>query len=239
MDETIKKRKSKWITSYSSITVQEAEKRLNIRFNNIISKSCKIENLLDLESINKNTYDIKDKIYERIVEYIEAEEYPSISEYTFKEANIFDLVGTILIPLISYFKHKEKKESIVLRREKEIIATDNKTGGNEEFVIVDVISVTKERFILIIESKRSNIGDAMKQCLLSVKDAYDNNNDKRIMYGFMTTGDSWQLVSYDGNIFKMSEDFKIIFPTMKNNKKRWIDDFSILIDALYFILLQN
>lgn len=239
MDDTNKKRKSKWVTSYSSITIQEAEKRLNIRFNNIISNSCKIENLLDLKNINKKTYDIKNKIYERIVEYIEVEEYPSLSSYTFKEANIFDLVGTILIPLISDFKHKEQNDSIVLRREKEIISIDNKTGGNEEFVIVDVINITQERFILIIESKRSSIGDAMKQCLLSVKDAYDNNNDGKNIYGFMTTGDSWQLVTYNGINFNMSEDFKIIFPTMKNNKKRWIDEFSILIDAIYFILLQN
>lgn len=211
-------------TPYSSITTHEADERLN----NIISNSYKIEKLLDLKNIDIKTYDIKNKIYERIVEYIESKD---------KETNIFELVGIILIPLISYFKDKEKKESIVLRREKEIIATDSKTGRNKDFVIIDIISVTKERFVLIIEPK--NLGDSMKQCLLSIKDAYDNNNDKRKMYCFMTTGDSWQLVSYDGNIFKMSEEFKIIFPTMKNNKKRWIDEFSILIDALYFILLQN
>ena len=32
-------------------------------------------------------------------------------------------------------------------------------GGYEEFVVVDGITVTKERFVLIVEAKRSSLGD--------------------------------------------------------------------------------
>lgn len=38
----------------------------------------------------------------------------------------------------------------------------------EEIVIVDLVSANEERFILVVEAKRSSLGQAMKQCLLAI-----------------------------------------------------------------------
>ena len=65
--------------------------------------------------------------------------------------------------------------SIQLRREKEVISVDGETGGTEKFVMVDLVSVTEEKFTPIVEAKRSFLGQAMKQCLLVMKDMGDKN----------------------------------------------------------------
>jgi len=38
------------------------------------------------------------------------------------------------------------------------MAEDEETGGYEEFVVVDRIEITEERYILIIEAKRDSLG---------------------------------------------------------------------------------
>ena len=65
------------------------------------------------------------------------------------EANITDLVLFITSPIIEDFIHKTGRDTVRLAREKKIISVDTKTGGYEEFVVVDGISVTEERYILI------------------------------------------------------------------------------------------
>jgi hypothetical protein len=60
-------------------------------------------------------------------------------------------------------------ESIQLRSEKEVVSTDGGAGSTEEFVVVDLILVKEEKFILVVEAKRSSLGQAVKQCLLSMK----------------------------------------------------------------------
>lgn len=73
-------------------------------------------------------------------------------------------------------------------REKEIISTDNETdetGGAGEFVVMDRISVGEEKLVVVMKAKRSSIGEAMKQCLLAMKDARDNNGGGEV-YGFVT-----------------------------------------------------
>lgn len=62
---------------------------------------------------------------------------------------------------------------------------------------MDMIEVTGQSFIFVIEAKRSSLGEAMKQCLLAMKDIQDNNGGGDV-YGFITTGDSWQILRYDG-----------------------------------------
>lgn len=49
-----------------------------------------------------------------------------------------------------------------MAREKEIISNDNKTGDVEEFVVIDRIAVSKQKFVLIIEARRSSAGEVLK-----------------------------------------------------------------------------
>ena len=95
----------------------------------------------------------KEKVYGRIKEYLEIEGYPAEAESDFKVPSIIDLVyATIsLIPRDSIRTVQHK--NISLRREKEIIGTDKETGGYEESVVVDLISVTEEKFIIVRREK--------------------------------------------------------------------------------------
>lgn len=138
----------------------------------------------------------KETVYRNIVDYLEIEGYPTQSRTDFKEANISDLVYATISPIISDFRRKTKR-NLRLQREKEIVSVDSKTSGTEEFVLIDLISVTKDKFVLVIEAKRTSVGEAMKQLLLAMKDARDIN-DEGTLYGFTTTGDLWQMVTYDG-----------------------------------------
>ena len=58
----------------------------------------------------------------------------------------------------------------------------------------------EEKFVLIFEGKRSSVGEAMKQCLLALQDARDNNGEGKV-YGFITVGDHWRMLCYDGSKF--------------------------------------
>lgn len=177
---------------------------------------------------------IKEKVYDRIVECLANEGYPTEASADFKEANISDFVYAIIGPILFDFGQKTERKRPRLVREKEIISTDNETGGAEEFVVMDRISVGQERFVLIVEAKRSSLGEAMKQCLLAMKDARDNNGGGEV-YGFVTTGDTWRMLKYDGE-FQMTNKIDVLFDTMSEEKERWMKDYTILVDCMYAAL---
>lgn len=129
----------------------------------------------------------KEKVYDRILEYLQIEGYPAEGDPDFKESNINHLVYATITPILSDFIHKTGRVTVQLRSEKEIVSTDGETGGTEEFTILDLISVKEERFIpIVVEAKRSSLGQAMKQCLLAMKDMKDSNGEDKV-YGFVTT----------------------------------------------------
>lgn len=105
---------------------------------------------------------IKEKGYDRIVECLSNEGYPTEASVDFKEANINDFVHAIIDPILFDFSHGTERKGLRLVREKEIISTDNETGGAEEFVVMDRISVGQEKFVVVMEAKRLSLGEAMK-----------------------------------------------------------------------------
>jgi len=54
----------------------------------------------------------------------------------------------------------------------------------------------------------------MKQYLLSIKDMWDSNGGGEV-YGFVPTGDLWQMITYDGGLFRMSRPFFAMFSGME------------------------
>lgn len=237
-----KKRKTKWITSYSSMTIPQAQERLGFRIRTI--KTVSVDEMLadNKDMFGEDRLDIilktKQRIYDNVVDYVLIEGYPTEGDPDFKEGNINDLVYSIINPIVASFIRMTGRTSIQLRREKEIISVDGETGGTEEFVMVDLVSVTEEKFVFIVEAKRSSLGLAMKQCLLSMKDAWDNNGGG-ILYGFVTTGESWQMIRYDGISFKITEKMDVLFGTMGENQQRWIKEYSILVDCMYMALANG
>ncbi|KAI5839540.1 hypothetical protein DFP73DRAFT_208286 [Morchella snyderi] len=211
-----KKRKSKWITSYSSMTNAQAEKRLGFRIRSV--KAVSVDTMLanTKYSFGREYPDAilktKERVYDNIVEYLAIEG-----------------------PVLGNFIRMTGRKSIQLRSEKEIVSPDGETGGMEDFVMVDLISVEDEKFVLIVEAKRSSLGLAMKQCLLAMKDMRANNGGVGAVYGFVTTGESWRMISYDGT-FQVTNKMDVIFDTMDEEKELWMKDFSVLVDCIYAAL---
>ena len=63
-----------------------------------------------------------------------------------------------------------------------------------------------------------------------------DRNGRGIVYGFITTGGSWRMLSYDGHTFKMTNNIEVVFDTMAEEKERWIKEFSVLVDCVYAAL---
>lgn len=221
-----------WAYSYSTITTDQAERRLDFRLSEVLESAKPIADVLrglGASSIYETRY-TKEKVYDRIVEYLKVETPPSIPSDYINKFSLNDLVYTVIAPIISDYMDVSEDDGIKIFREKEIVGVDGEIGGEVEFVVIDNISVTEEKFVLVITS-------GMKQLLLSMKDMRDRNRHGTI-YGFTTTGDKWQMVSYDGAAWTVSEDFKLMFPRMREpeQKERWMQDFSGLIDVMYFAL---
>jgi len=90
---------------------------------------------------------------------------------------------------------------------------------------------------MIIEAKRGSIWETMKQCLLSLKDAGENNGGGEV-YGFLTTGDSWRMVRYD-EAFRMTEKIDTLFYTMDEARQRWVNDYSVVVDCMYMVVTNG
>jgi len=231
-----KPRNSKWNTSYAAMTIEQAQRRLGIRLDKV--KTVPIDRMLyERLGVNKETSDaVRETVYDRIVEYIIIEGYPTEASWDFKETNVSDLVLYTIGPILAGVRNTGR--SIRLRREREIVSVDGETGGNEEFVVVDEITVEKDKFVLIIEAKRSSTGQALKQIMLSLKDARDNNEGGTV-YGFITTGQHWKMLSYDGAEFVMTDEFTVVFDTMQDNKEKWMKENSVVVDCVVVALTNG
>jgi len=124
-----------------------------------------------------------------------------------------------IIPVIASFIRKTGRTTIQLSREKVIVSEDEQTDGYEEFVVVDEIAVSEEKCLLIIEAKRSSVLQATKQLMLAMKDARGVNQGG-IIYGFVTTGEQWRMVKYDGKSFSKTEVMMLVLDTMSEEKER-------------------
>jgi len=156
----------------------------------------------------------KEIVYDRIVEYLQIGGHPTEWDPAFEESSVNNLIYSVIGPIIRNFIRTTGRRSIQLQTEKEIVSEDGETGGREEFAIMDLISEDEEVFIFIIEAKRTSVGKGMRQCFLALKDARDDHNKgEGIVYGFITTGEDWRMIKYDGT-FQMTEKFKMLFDTL-------------------------
>ena len=101
-------------------------------------------------------------------------------------ANINNLVLLIITPIIYEFKRRTGRKKVKLQREKNI-SGDSETGGYEGSV-VDAISLTEEKYFLIVEAKEESLSTVMWQCLLALKDMGHSNHGS-VIYSFVTIGD--------------------------------------------------
>lgn len=169
------------------------------------------------------------------MEYLEGEGYPGEENPEFKESNVSDLVLIIVLPIVTDSKRKSGRD-LRLTREKKIISTDNTLVGEEEFIVMDRIKITEQKFVCIMEGRRGSTGEGVKQCLLALKDGWENNNLKdSFLYGFVTTGEDWKMYRYDGKSFVATKKFSVLFRGMEKDKKGWIEHSSVVVDLLYSV----
>ncbi|KAF8466159.1 hypothetical protein BDZ91DRAFT_725638 [Kalaharituber pfeilii] len=238
-EEQAKKRKFPWTKSYSNMSQSDVEQRIGVTMLNLASTITAPKDMLvaagyKFDEVSEAIKTVKDEVYKQIVRYLDVEVHP-LDRANFMESNVNDLVLLIILPIIQEFKRKTGRKTVKLFREKQIISTDLQTGGYEDFVVVDAVSITEHKYVLIVEAKRESIGAAMGQCLLAMKDMCDSNHGG-VVYGFVTSGDSWRMLSYDGVTFVVSEELQAMFETMGKDKPRWLRDYSLLVDCVYAAL---
>ena len=222
------KRKPK--TSYSAMGIQEAERRLGVEISNLGSMS--VDRMLANTKRRPEGADVdatKEKVYDQILDYLYVEGYPTMANPDFTEANVHDLVYAIITPIIRELRHKTGR-NIRLARKKEIISKGDEAEGTEEVVVTtDRISVSEKKFVLIVEAH--SVGEAMKRCLLLLKDARDNNGEGEV-YGFVTTGQMWQMIRYDGASFTMTRVITAVFGGMDEDRVEWVRGSLVLVDCV-------
>ncbi|RPA90030.1 PLP-dependent transferase [Choiromyces venosus 120613-1] len=230
-----KGRNLKWTTPYSKITIREVENLLGIR---LALRGIPVKQMLEGKRglLGPDTIlEAKREVYKGLVRYLDAGGYLTESDPDFKEANINDIVAFTIYPMLALFKHKTM-QNLHLSREKEIISKDSSTSGMEEFVVMDYISHNKMKYVLIVEAKKVSLAEARKQCFLAMKDMWDCNGGGTV-YGFVTMGERWRMVSFDGT-FKMSNKMELLFDSMDTDEEGWMADYSILIEC-FNVALSN
>jgi hypothetical protein len=220
--------------SYCNLATNEANARLGFRLETV--PVIAVEAMLAKAKCSHTVLEeVRSWVYRNIVEYVRHEGYPGLNP-DLNEANINDLVYAIIIKILSGFSDATGLDGLRLKREKHIVPADSTTHGDEGFVMVDQIPPLEEKLVLIVEAKEIFLLQAMKQCFLGLKDISENNGRGSEVYGFCTTGESWQMVRYDGQDFCMTRTFEVLFEGMDQDKDLWMKKYSVVIDCMYVAL---
>lgn len=145
-------------------------------------------------------------MYDQIVQHLRIEGYHTEGNPDFKEPNFNHLVYATVSLILNDYIRQTGRATAQLQGEKGTTSTNGETGGTEELAVLDLISVQHERFIFIVEANRSSLGQAMKQPerLLAMRGMRDSNGGGMV-YGFVTTGEQWQMLEYDATSFRKAE----------------------------------
>lgn len=224
------------ITSYSDMSLFDAQQRLGLEMQSLNSNVIPISEILALKSW-VGDYAIKvmkEKVYSSIVDYLECEGYPSEFTKGFCQANVNDLVFAIISPIISGVRG-DTGTDLRLRREKEIVSVDGNTNGKVQFVVE---RESGGKFVLVIESEKSSLDEAMKRCLLAMKDIRDINGYGEV-YGFITTGERWRMFRYNGKSFRGTRKMDVVFEGMEKDKNLWVKENSVLVECMTAALSEE
>ena len=206
----------------------------DLNFVNFIVIKYRLNNLLQKTAPEE----LKKKIFERLIDCMDSEGFPEATIAPMNESVATDYVGMILIAMVAHRNRTMHHDELILSREKQIISKDEQFGENMEFVIFQVINDESTRYVLVVEAKCDSLGKGLTQLLLGLKSTWDINNDQKSVYGFVTTGINWQLVTYDGQTWKLSESSTVLLGNMEKQEDRWLKNNTQTLDAIYTILLS-
>jgi hypothetical protein len=223
------KRSRSSVTSYSNLQKAEVEKIVGISFNKLLQNNV-VDYRKILTEVKSTPSDLKDVVFDRIVDIVDSEGYPSL----YLEAVRYDYISTIMTSIIAYIKRKTNIKDIRLAREETINDGNNK--GKMEYMVVNEKD-DNSKTVIIIEAKKDNVTDALSQCLLATKASYEQNGDAKPVYGFITTAITWQLIVYDKTLsYHITKEYNLLYTGMSYETKSEWD--STVIDMIYTILLS-
>ncbi|PUU73018.1 hypothetical protein B9Z19DRAFT_1136116 [Tuber borchii] len=205
------------------MNTRETEKRLGFHFNEFERDAVSISQMLaDVkpefkELGEEEVMGIKEQIFHYILGFIEIEGYPSEANDNFNKANVNDLVLLVLFPIVRASQGQTGRE-LRLLREKDIITTN-------------FIGTRDRKFAFIVEAQKASIGQAKRLCMLALKEMGDNNPGG-VIHGFVTSGDCWQIIRYQREIFTQTDPVQLVFRTMERDKAKWLKESSIIVDFL-------
>jgi hypothetical protein len=228
------KRKTKSRTSFSNVTQTQAESILGFRFMEFYKSQIPLTQFITTTAPGQ----LKKEIFKRLIDCIESEGYPEAIIWPMNETVVTDNVEIILQAIVSHCRRNMNRPEFRLIREKQIISKDEKFGGYMDFVNIQMITFENIRDVLVIEAKRDSLGKGLKQLLLALKSMCDMNDDQKLVYGFVTTGIVWQLVTYDGQTWKLSKPSTLLDADMAENEDEWLNNNTQILDAIYSILLS-
>ncbi|CAF3434027.1 unnamed protein product [Rotaria socialis] len=138
--------------------------------------------------------------------------------------------------MVAYSQRTMNHDDLMLKREIEIISKDEQFGGTMEFAVTQMNDIEATRYVLVVETIVDSLGRGLTQMLLTLKSMWDVNNDKKMVYGFLTTAINWQLVTYDGQTWKLSEPSTLLLANMRKQEDRWLKNNTQILDVIYSIL---
>jgi len=187
------------------------EERLDLRFNTFDGQAISVSDILAQgKPIRECLQDdeiqqIKETFYNRIVEYVEREGYPTEASSDFDVTNIHHLVYAMVNPLILAFKRKTGKK-LLFQLGKAITAVSSKSKGYRETVRADMIGLKNLEFILFVETQSDSLGVGKRQCLLVMQDMREIDNRFGV-YGFVTTGNFGKCFILMGEFLRQQKSF--------------------------------
>ncbi|KAF8427329.1 hypothetical protein EV426DRAFT_589581 [Tirmania nivea] len=117
---------------------------------------------------------------------------------------------TIVVLIVTDVRCETGRE-VQFSRRKEIVSTDNVTGGEGEFIMMDRIMISEKKFVLIVVGRSSSTGERMN----GVKDAWDNNGLQDVFFVWVryyrrTLGDDSirrYILFCDGAVHRFVQDY--------------------------------
>lgn len=229
---TSSKRKRKYITAFSNVSQEEAELILGLDFVTFYELQTPIEQFITQSAPEQ----LKKEIFKRLNDCMVSDGFPEATFPFMNESVVTDYVGTVLMAMVSNHKCMMNRQDLRLSREKQIISADEQVDGNMEFVVIQRINVGTIRYVLVVEAKRDSFGKGLTQLLLALKSIWDINGDQKLVYGFITTAVDWQLVTYDGKTWKLSERCTLVLPEIGKKEDRWLKNNTQILDAIHSVL---
>ena len=203
--------------------MQETEKRLGLMFHEFEKHAISTSQMLadvkpEIKGLGEEQVErAKENIFNSIVDLIKIQGYPTESNDNFNKASVNDLVFFILLPIYTAFRRETGRE-LRLQREKDTISTD-------------FIGVGDRKYVFVVEAAKSSIGQAKRACMLALKEMGDNNPGG-VIYGLVTSGDVWQIIRYQREIFTQTDPVQAVFRAMEHDKAKWFKESSIIVDCL-------